>query len=692
VGVPKGEVDLQGLDAAGIESVLHDLDADALEVLVRRANTEYWEHNDPSLPDPLYDRIVEALRRRRPGSSVLEELGERVPDGPVLEADEAEDVPPQARFGQAVRHTRPMLSLDKCYTPDELATWAGRFEGEIMAMPKMDGIAASLRYDASGALRLAATRGRGTEGEDITVNVLLVEDVPSAIPPEHAPLEVRGEIFMPLSKFAGFAGEFSNPRNLTAGSIKQKERDTPEGRRRLDALSFFAYDADGREFAHERDKLEVIAACGFKRDGFAIEFVQRDELDASFERFAEVRAELDYEIDGVVYRAADTAEQRRLGSTSHHPRWSIAYKFQGDTGITTLDDVEWSVSRTGKITPVAMLGPIELSGAKIGRASLHNLSRFTALELVRGAKVEVTRRGGVIPMVERVIERPADAEPFEIPEHCPACGNDVVVTREREADFLQCTDPNRCITARLGELEHFAKVVDIQGFGPKVVRKCFDEGFLSTPVDYYRLEVEQLEQLERLGRKSAQGLIDEVEAHRKIPLPTFLQALGVAHLGSQTSRLLAQELGSLAAIREADKERLLQIRGIQDAIAESLIDGLETHAELIDALLSEVEVDETPVEIIGNRLGEGGDGLLAGKTFLFTGALETFDRKSAQAKVVEHGGKPASGVSKTLDVLVVGAGKGQKSSKQKKAEKLIAEGVGIEIMSEAAFLELVGEA
>ncbi len=687
----KSSPDLERLDADGVEAALPDLNADQLEVLVRRANVEYWERNDPSLPDPLYDRIVEALRRERPDSPLLDDLGERVPDGPVLEADEAEDVAPEARFGQAVRHTRPMLSLDKCYSNEELETWAGKFEGEIMAMPKMDGIAASLRYDERGKLQLAATRGRGTEGEDITVNVLLIEDVPNEIPAEHGPLEIRGEIFMPLSNFASFGGEFSNPRNLTAGPIKQKERDTPEGRRRLDALSFFAYDADGRDFAHERDKLAVIEACGFRRDGFDIEFVERDQLPASFERFAKVRPELDYEIDGVVFRAADTAEQRRLGSTSHHPRWSIAYKFQGDTGITTLNDVEWSVSRTGKITPVAMLEPIELSGAMISRASLHNLSRFAALGLRRRAKVEVTRRGGVIPMVERVIEIPDGAEEFEVPDHCPACGNEVVITRDREADFLQCKQPERCITARLGELEHFAKVVDIQGFGPKVVRKCFDEGFLSTPVDYYRLRVEDLEQLERLGRKSAQGLIDEVEAHREIPLSTFLQALGIAHLGGQTSRLLAQELGSLRAIREVDRERLLQIRGIQDAIADAIIEGLDTHAELIDALLSEVKIDETPVETIGNRLGEGGDGLLAGKSFLFTGALESFDRKTAQQKVLEHGGTTASGVSKTLDVLVIGSGKGQKSSKQKKAEKLIADGVAIEIMSEGDFLKLIGE-
>lgn len=674
-------LELQTMDAAAIEAVLHDLDADALEVLVRRANREYWDEHAPTLPDPLYDRIVEALRRERPDSPELLALGPAAVAGPVLEEDEAIRLPPSERLGAPVRHAHPMLSLDKCYGEDDLATWAEKFEGEIIAMPKMDGVACSLRYDERGRLVLAATRGSGTEGEDITVNALAIEDIPNALPSGHGPLEVRGEIFMRLSVFADFAAAYSNPRNLTAGAIKNKDVEKSRAYR----LSFFAYGLEGDEPGTESDKFALLHELGFPSE---VRTVERDALQDAFDDWSRRRPELDYEIDGVVYRASLVSEQRRLGATAHHPRWSIAYKFQGDTGVTRLADVQWSVSRTGRITPVALLQPIELSGAKISRASLHNLSRLRDLGLTRDCKVEVTRRGGVIPMVERVAEPGPGNEAFEIPTECPACNSPVEIVQDREAEFLQCTRPEECVVARLGELEHFVKIVGIDGFGPKIITKAVDGGLLSVPADYYRLTVEQLASFERLGRRSAQNLVDEVEAHRVIELPVFLQALGIDHLGKQYALLLASNFGSLERVRAVTRAELLEIRGIKDAIADSIVTGLEKRTEMIDELLSEVAVPvfEAPAR------PETTEGPLAGKSFLFTGTLERLDRKSAQAKVEAAGGSAAGSVTKTLDYLVVGAGRGQKSSKQKKAEKLIADGAPLEIISEEDFLRMIGEA
>ncbi|EDM74426.1 DNA ligase, NAD-dependent [Plesiocystis pacifica SIR-1] len=693
--------DVSGLDTAAIEAGLPSFDADTLAALIRRTNHEYWNLHAPTIPDPVYDRLVEGLRRLDPAHPVLDELGEATPEGPVIEADATASIPPAERLGAPVRHTRAMLSLDKCYGPEDLYSWTEKFEGEVLVMPKMDGVACSLRYDAEGKLFLAATRGNGSEGEDITVNVLEVEDVPQQLDPAAfaelpgpdgaAPaVEVRGELFMKLSVFERYKEQYSNPRNLTAGAIKHKER----GKTKAYTLSFYAYDLQGTELPTEREKFASLRALGFAVE--ECDFVPRGELQAAYERWSARRSadEIDYEIDGVVYRASEVAEQRRMGETGHHPRWSMAYKFQGDTGTTTLEEVLWSVSRTGTITPVAIFKPIELSGAMIARAGLFNLNHFDELGLTAGAAIEVTRRGGVIPYVERVVTPGAEGETFDIPKRCPACNSEAVRRKKRDGEFLYCSKPEGCGSARLGELQHFAKVVDIQGFGPKVVTQAVDAGLLSSPADFYTLRVEDLEEFDRLGRRSAENLVAQVDAHRRIELPIFLQSLGIDHLGKQNAVLLANEFRTLAGVRGVSREALLEVKGIKDAIADALLAGLETRAELIDALLEHVTVVDLPErdpEAEAEAAAAAAEGALGGKTFLFTGALEAFTRKQAQEKVEANGGVPASGVSKSLDYLVVGAGKGAKSSKQKKAEKLIDGGAALKVISEGDFLAMIGE-
>ncbi len=672
------EAALLAMDAAAVQAGLPRFNAAELEALIRRANVEYWDRAAPTLPDALYDQLVERLKRQAPDAAVLSAMGPSAPGEPALAADEAVLLAPEARFGAGVIHKRPMLSLDKCYNEVDLQAWATKFTGEILVMPKMDGVACSLRYDRKGKLVLAATRGSGIEGEDITANALEIKAIPDQLATAGAELEIRGELYMKLSEFARYKDDFANPRNLTAGSIKQKDR----SKSRAAHLSFFPYDIIGPDFADEREKFAKLVALGFAEIDH--EFVPREQLQAAYERFARARPGLDYEIDGVVYRTSSLREQARLGLTGHHPRYAIAYKFQGDSGVTELLDVLWSVSRTGLITPVALLEPVELSGAMIGRASLHNLNIFEALGLSHGCRVEVTRRGGVIPNVERVIEAGPHARAFELPTHCPACGSPAARNKKREGEFLWCSQPKQCVQARLGELEHFAKVVDIQGFGPKVIAAAVDAGLLSTPADYYTLRATDLGELERLGEKSAQNLIDQIEAHRELPLAVFLQALGVEHLGKQNAQLLAGEFETLQRIVGLGRADLMAIRGIKDAIADAIVDGIKARAELIDALLKHVEVAR------GEKPERPAGGALTGKSFVFTGTLEGFTREQAQARVQELGGECPSGVNKALGYLVVGAGKGAKSSKQKKAEELIAAGAPLKVLSEAEFLELTG--
>lgn len=666
------------MNAAEIEARLHDLTRDELVEIVTRANAEYWDQHAATLPDPLYDRLVERLRKLDPTASILDHMGPQKPEGPTIAADEAIGIPPAQRFGAAVRHARPMLSLDKAYSAEEVKTWASKFEGDMIVMPKLDGIACSIRYDERGKLVLAATRGSGTEGEDVTANVLEIAVVPAQLPKGHGPVEVRGEVYMPLSVFQRFKEEFSNPRNLAAGALRNKD---PKKSGAF-GLHFAAYDILEEGLQTEREKVARMQALGIP--GAYCEFVDRDGIAGAFESFSRKRSELDYEIDGVVYRADRLDEQRRLGLTAHHPRYAIAFKFQGDTGETTLLDVEWGVSRTGTITPMAMLQPIELSGAMISRAGLHNITQFRALGLTRGARVEVTRRGGVIPHVERVVTPGPGGETFAIPEQCPACGSPAQVRQKRDGEFLQCSTPKSCITARLRELEHFAKVVDIQGFGPKVVTAVVDAGLLASPADFYRLQLEDLVKLERLAEKSAQNLLDQVAAHKVIPLPVFLEALGIEHLGPQNARLIAGEFRTLARIRSLDRDALMEVKGIKEAIADAIVAGLHAHAAMIDELIKEVAVPDEEAPAAPAAGAEAGP--LAGKSFVFTGTLEGFDRKTAQLRVQALGGTTPDAVSKTLSVLVIGAGKGAKSSKQKKAEKLASEGAPIEIIDEAEFV------
>jgi DNA ligase (NAD+) len=627
------------------------LSREELETQIRHHNRLYWEQNAPEISDYDYDRLVVRLRQIAPESPVLDDLG-----------DSSE------RLGEPVQHQRPMLSLDKCYSEPELNDWAEKISGEFLVMPKFDGIACSLRYDEQGRLTLAATRGSGVVGDDVTVNARTIKDVPSKI--SEGNVEVRGEVYMKLSVFERFKEQFSNPRNLTAGAMKQKDvkKSASYG------LSFATYDVFGPSLSTEREKFAWLSANGFTPIQHL--FVKKDELQKGYEEFASLRPTLDFEIDGVVFRANELSEQSRLGLTAHHPRYAIAYKFQGESGRTKLEAIEWSVSRTGAITPVAIIRPVQLSGASVSRASLHHPGFVKKLGLTRNCDVLVTRRGGVIPNVEQVVA-PGD-EPLPPPSECPSCGQPT----RWDGDFLFCSRPNQCRVAQIGELEHFCAVTEMLGFGEKVLAEAWDKGLIRTPADLYNVTVEQLSQLERVGEKLAKKLVSQVDVKRELPLAVFLRALGVAELGNHVSALLAQKYGDLARIRTVTVAELAAIHSVGEIIARSVVEGLADRAPLINELVRHVTLKAPE-----NTQSEGP---LKGRSFVFTGKLEAMDRKVAQDEVRKLGADTPSSVGPGLSYLVIGVEKdGEKSSKQKSAEKHIAKGAPIQILNEAEFLSLL---
>jgi DNA ligase (NAD+) len=626
-----------------------------LEREIQRHNKLYWEQQSPEISDYDYDRLVVRLQQIAPDSPVLVDLGESAES-----------------LGEPVQHPVPMLSLDKCYGEEDLNDWASKIRGDFVIMPKLDGIACALRYDGKGRLFQAATRGTGFVGDDVTVNARAIKSIAQKV--DHPNVEVRGEVYMRLSVFEKFKDRFSNPRNLTAGAMKQKDA----SRSASYGLSFFAYDVLGADLRTEVQKFRWLGEQGF--EPIPLIHAKHGELQEGYEQFAAQRPTLDYEIDGVVFRANEVSEQSRLGNTAHHPRYALAYKFQGESGRTTLENLEWSVSRTGAITPVALVTPVQLSGAMVSRASLHHAGYVGLLGLTERCEVLVTRRGGVIPNVEKVLTQ-GTGGPFRIPEHCPACGQPT----EMHDDFLFCSGPSQCRAALLGEIEHYCAVTEMLGFGERVLSELWDQKLIRTPVDLYRLTVAQLESLDRVGTKLATKLVAQVDSRRTLPLDVFLRALGVPELGNHVSALLARQFGTLETVRKLTVEELANVHSVGEVIAKSVVEGLRERSGLIDGLLQFVTI-QPPRDVVTQ-------GPLKGLSFVFTGTLQAMDRKVAQTEVRKLGAETPSSVSAGLSYLVVGEERDNaKSSKQKAAEKHQAQGAPLQVVNEEQFLHLLERA
>lgn len=658
---------------------LESLSIAQLEAEVRRHNRLYWDEHKPEISDYDYDRIVQRLKSLHPSSTVLDEMG---PSAPTKVPSIDEEAPP-------VRHKARMLSLDKCYSHEELEKWASTFEGKVMVSPKFDGIACSLHYDREGNLTLAATRGDGAVGENITANARAIADIPSKLRSSSAheghAVEVRGEIFMRLSVFERFKSEgFANPRNLAAGAIKQKDVE----KSRAYNLSFAAYDLVGTHHETEHEKMDALATMGFAPIEKSV--IDKREMIAAYEDLAARRAKLDFEIDGVVFKADSTREQRRLGATSHHPRYAIAYKFQGDSGTTLVREIEWSVSRSGAITPVALIDPVTLSGATVSRASLHNVGFIDKLALSKNATVVVMRRGGVIPNVE-FVSKPGDVA-FELPSSCPSCGGAV----RREGDFLFCDKPRSCRSSVIGQLSHYADVVGILGFGDALLAGAYDRGLLRRPADFYTLTERKLLTLDRMGSRLAKRLLREIDRARKLDMATFLRAFGMHEVGKLVSEILAERYGSFEKIYALDEVELATIPRIGPTIARAVVRSLREAKDEIEETRKHVEIvalTERPASSAAEVSRAGLLASLAGRSFVFTGALATMRRAEAERMVKDRGGVAQDAVTKSLDYLVVGEQRtDEKSSKEKVAEKLIEQGAKLRILSEKEFVAMVRDA
>ncbi len=633
---------------------------------IRYHRDRYYRDDEPEISDAEFDLLVREL------SSLADEYPDLdTADSPLEEVG----APPSATFAP-VRHIVPMLSLDNAFDRDELLAWYARIERVIadpvvfVGEPKLDGLAISLLYE-SGNLVRAATRGDGEVGEDVTANVATIESIPgtlvgSAVP---ARLEVRGEVFMPLTSFEelnrrqGDAGErlFANPRNAAAGSLRQKDPRVTASR----DLAFNAYQLGVQEggpaLRSHHQTLDWLRDCGLPVNDH---IEQLDALDAVYgfcERVEAGRHTFGYDIDGAVIKVDDLAQRAELGFTSRAPRWAIAYKFPPEEKTTLLRDIMVSIGRTGRATPFAQLEPVFVGGSTVGLATLHNQDEVARKDVRKGDTVIVRKAGDVIPEVVGPVlaKRKRGARKFRFPTECPVCGQPLV-RLEGEAD-TRCVNFD-CPAQRVQRIVFFAgrSAMDIEGLGEERVSQFVTAGLISDAADVYGLTVERLLPLERIGERSAQLLVAAIDASRSRPLAKLLVGLGIRHVGPSAATALARELGHLDAIASAAVEDLAAVPGVGGVIAESVraFFANERNRGLIERLRA------AGVNFVGPERAAPVEGpSLAGLTFVLTGTLPTMTREEAQAELEGRGGKVTSSVSKKTSYVVVGESPGTKFAK-----------------------------
>jgi DNA ligase (NAD+) len=674
-----------------------------LAAAIARHDRLYYGEAAPEISDAEYD----ALRRRN--EAIERRFPELVrPDSPSRRVGAAA----AAGFAK-VTHVRPMLSLENAFAQEEVREFfAGvrhffRREEDlarvaedtiaIMAEPKIDGLSASLLYE-EGRLVLAATRGDGVVGEDVSANMRTLKTVPERLLREGWPqgIEIRGEVYMERSGFLALnaereaAGEppFANPRNAAAGSLRQLDPRVTARR----PLKFFAY-AWGEGGGFARTHQEALAR--FRDWGFAVNPRSRlcrgvDEALAFYRKIASERASLPYDIDGVVYKVNDLALQERLGMVSRAPRWAVAHKFPAEQALTRLQDIAIQVGRQGSLTPVAILEPITVGGVVVSRASLHNEDEIARKDVHIGDTVVVQRAGDVIPQIVAVVpeKRPKGAKPFRFPDRCPVCGS--LAVREEGAVVRRCTGGLFCPAQVVERLRHFAArdSFDIEGLGEKHVTEFWEDGLIKSPADIFRLDPAQIAKREGWGEQSARNLKAAIDERRRLPLDRFINALGIPQVGQATAKLLARRYRSYAlwrrdleAAAEGDGEaraRLLDIHGIGEDMAADLVGFFaEPHNR---AILDDLEKE---LRVLDYEPPAQAPSPLAGKTIVFTGTLSAMSRSEAKARAEALGASVASSVSGKTDYVVLGADPGSKAAK--------AAALGVRTLDEEAWLALAGE-
>jgi DNA ligase (NAD+) len=662
-----------------------------LRRLLEHHNYRYHVLDDPEASDAEYDRLLQELKAIEADSPDL-----ITPDSPTqrVGATAVSEL-------QEVVHTTPMLSLDNAFTDEDLTNFDRRVrerlenvdQVEYTAEPKLDGLAVSFRYE-HGKLVRAATRGDGLKGEDVTHNIRTIKSVPTQLRGKVPDvLDVRGEVFMLLAGFKAMnqraleRGEkvFVNPRNAAAGTIRQLDPRLA-ATRPLDAF-FYAVGEHGnwKLPAKHSEVLEQFREWGLKVSPLT-KVVQGAE--GCLEYYREIgnkRAALKYEIDGVVYKVNRFAQQRELGFVSRAPRWAIAHKFPAHEENTIVRDVEFQVGRTGALTPVARLEPIFVGGVTVSNATLHNMDEVVRKDVRIGDTVVIRRAGDVIPEVVKVVleRRPEDARVVELPKQCPICES--AVEREEGEAVARCTGGLFCPAQRKESLRHFAgrRAMDIDGLGAKIIDQLVESEppLVLSPADLYKLTVQQLTDLERMGEKSAQNLVDAIEASKKTTLARFLYALGIRDVGEATAAALAGHFGSIEALQDANEAAIQETPDVGPVVAAHVHTFFQQpHNREVIQELRDLGVHWPAIQ----RRAAAAEGALSGKTFVLTGTLDSMSRDQAGDRITTLGGKVTGSVSKKTSYVVAGAEAG---SKLQKAQEL-----GVEVLDEAAFLKLLGDA
>ena len=658
---------------------------DDLRREIRRHDRLYYVEATPEISDRQYDRLMAELRdleARHPELATPDSPTQRVGGEPIEGFEQVE-------------HDPPMLSIDNTYSPEELRKFDDRVRKAVgerpvhyFVSPKVDGVAMSLRYE-SGRLTRAATRGDGVRGDDVTANVRTIRSVPLVLEGDDVPdmVEVRGEVFWPRSGFARWNARraeqgldtFANPRNGTAGTLKQLDPRTVAER----GLAFVVH-GFGRlsslPGARGSELMASAARWGLPVNGHNRVCSGIDDVQKAIDGWLDLRNEVDYETDGMVVSVDELDLREELGQTSKYPRWRIAYKYEAEQAETIIREVSCQVGRLGTITPVAHMDPVPLSGTTVSNASLHNFDQVARLDVHVGDTVVIEKAGEIIPQVIRVVagRRPADARPIEPPAACPACGGEV--SRDSGGVYLRCVNPE-CPAQLRERLRFFAgrDQMDIDNLGPAVIEQLVDRGMVRHFADLYGLTAEDLQQLERMGEKSSQNLVAAIEASRQRDPRRLLAALGIRHVGSRAAEMLLDRFASLDAIADAPVEQIEDTPEIGPVIAASVRQffdspaGRETIQRLREAGLK--MASDRPVAAEGPRP-------LEGKTVVVTGTLATLDRSGAQQAIKQAGGRAASSVSKNTDFVVVGDSPGSKADKARQ--------LGVEIIDEAEFLRRLG--
>lgn len=656
-----------------------------LRSAIERHNRLYYLEDSPEVTDAEYDTLFRELR----------ELEERFPNLATSSSPTRRvGAQPLEKFSR-VSHRIPMLSLENSLTEEEIIDFDERVKRflafprdrdiEYACEPKMDGLAVELIYER-GNFSGGSTRGDGFTGEDVTLNLKTVKTIPLRldvdVPPER--LELRGEIYLALKAFQRLNAQreeegeqtFANPRNAAAGSLRQLDSRITARR----PLSLFCYGpgvVEGHEFRSQSEFLGTIAAWGLPVNPLSTKVTGLRGVLDYYRRIAEMRDTLDYEIDGVVVKVDSFQLQRELGEKSRSPRWAVAFKFPPRQACTVVEDIVPQVGRTGVITPVANLRPVEVSGVVVSRATLHNWDELQKKDIRIGDTVMVERAGDVIPAIVRALpeKRTGNERQVPVPVRCPECGSEAVRITGEVA--VRC--PDLSCPAQIREaIIHFASrnAMDIEGLGDKYIEQLLRLGLVKDISDLYYLNRSDFMRFERMGDKLADNLLNAIDRSKKRKLSRFIHALGIRHVGEHTAKLLASAFGAMENLEKASEEKLLSIREVGPQVAQSIVSffrnprNIETINRMISAGVSPIEEER--------RVG----GRFSGMTFVFTGALARFTREEAKRLVENEGGHAAGSVSRKTDFVVAGTEAGSKLDK--------ARGLGVKILSEEEFLSMMG--